>query len=76
MTYFERIPHAGTNVLTEILHARDPARFPVMNRNSVAGMGLAHIKNYPPRAGQKKRRSGHVTPGLSQTPRASGKSLA
>nr|WP_273033205.1 phospholipase D family protein [Pseudaminobacter soli] len=45
--YFDRIPRAGTNVLTEILHTRDPKRFPVMNRNSVAGMGLANINGYP-----------------------------
>jgi HKD family nuclease len=57
MTYFERIPRAGTNVLTEILHTRDPARFPVMNRNSVAGMGLAHIMNYP-RAPDKRSVNG------------------
>jgi HKD family nuclease len=46
-SYFDAIPRAGTNVLTEILHARDPARFPVMNQNSVAGMGLANITKYP-----------------------------
>lgn len=45
--YFDKIPRAGTNVLTEILHTRDPKRFPVMNRNSVAGMGLANITGYP-----------------------------
>jgi hypothetical protein len=45
--YFDRIPRAGTNVLTEILHTRDPKRFPVMNRNSIAGMGLASINGYP-----------------------------
>lgn len=46
-SHFGEIPRAGTNVLTEILHTRDPARFPVMNRNSVAGMGLANIDGYP-----------------------------
>lgn len=45
--HFDKIPRAGTNVLTEILHTRDPKRFPVMNRNSVAGMGLANITGYP-----------------------------
>lgn len=45
--YFDKIPRAGTNVLTEILHTRHPKRFPVMNRNSVAGMGLANITGYP-----------------------------
>lgn len=45
--HFDKIPRAGTNVLTEILHARDPARFPVMNQNSVKGMGLANITGYP-----------------------------
>lgn len=45
--YFGQISRAGTNVLTEILHTRDPKRFPVMNRNSVAGMGLANITGYP-----------------------------
>lgn len=45
--HFDQVPRAGTNVLTEILHTRDPARFPVMNQNSVAGMGLANITGYP-----------------------------
>lgn len=45
--HFAKIPRAGTNVLTEILHARDPSRFPVMNQNSVAGMALANITGYP-----------------------------
>lgn len=45
--HFYEIPRAGTNVLTEILHTRDPRRFPVMNRNSVAGMRLANITGYP-----------------------------
>ncbi|MFU0507488.1 phospholipase D-like domain-containing protein [Pseudaminobacter sp. NGMCC 1.201702] len=45
--HFCEIPRAGTNVLTEILHTRDPKRFPVMNRNSVAGMRLANITGYP-----------------------------
>ena len=35
--YFDKIPRAGTNVLTEMLHTRDPKRFPVINQNSVAG---------------------------------------
>lgn len=46
-SFFDKIPRAGTNVLTEILHTRDPKRFPVMNRNSVAGLGLANIRGYP-----------------------------
>lgn len=45
--HFDKIPNAGINVLTEILHTRDPARYPVMNRNSVAGLGLANITDYP-----------------------------
>jgi len=45
--HFDKVPRAGINVLTEILHTRDPKRFPVMNRNSVAGMGLANIARYP-----------------------------
>jgi len=45
--HFEKIPRAGTNVLTELLHTRDPDRFPVMNRNSVKGMGLANVTGYP-----------------------------
>ncbi|MGY2733629.1 phospholipase D-like domain-containing protein [Sphingomonas sp. UYP23] len=45
--HFDGIPRAGINVLTEVLHTRDPRRFPVMNRNSVAGMGLANITGYP-----------------------------
>ena len=45
--HFDSIPRAGTNVLTEVLHARDPARFPVMNRNSVKGIALAHVTGYP-----------------------------
>ena len=45
--HFDKIPNAGINVLTEILHTRDPDRYPVMNRNSVAGLGLANITDYP-----------------------------
>ena len=47
LKFMERVPSAGVNVMTEILHTRDPARFPVMNRNSIAGMRLANIVNYP-----------------------------
>ncbi|WP_347140262.1 phospholipase D family protein [Paracoccus sp. SSK6] len=46
-SYFDKIPRAGINVLTEILHTRDPKQFPVMNQNSVAGMGLANFAGYP-----------------------------
>lgn len=45
--HFDKIPSAGINALTEILHTRDPDRYPVMNRNSVAGLGLANITDYP-----------------------------
>ena len=45
--HFDKIPSAGTNVLTELLHTRDPKRYPVMNRNSVAGMRLANITGFP-----------------------------
>ena len=44
---FHDIDRAGPNVLTEILHSRDPERFPVMNQNSVRGMGFAKITGYP-----------------------------
>jgi HKD family nuclease len=47
LTFMVRVPSAGVNVMTEILHTRDAARFPVMNRNSVAGMALANIVDYP-----------------------------
>ncbi len=46
-SHFDQIPKAGTNVITELLHTRDPKRYPVMNRNSVAGMRLANITGYP-----------------------------
>jgi HKD family nuclease len=46
-TLLEPIRRAGTNVLTEILHTYDNARFPVMNQNSVAGIGLAGFRTFP-----------------------------
>ena len=45
--FMARVPKAGVNVITEILHSRDPTLLPVMNANSVSGMRLAGIANYP-----------------------------
>lgn len=42
-----RVPRAGVNVITEILHSHDATRYPVMNANSVSGLKLARILNYP-----------------------------
>ncbi len=42
-----RVPRAGVNVITEILHSHDATRYPVMNANSVSGLRLASISNYP-----------------------------
>jgi hypothetical protein len=42
-----RVPRAGVNVITEILHSHDATRYPVMNANSVSGLRLAGILNYP-----------------------------
>lgn len=47
LKYIDQVPRAGINVITEILHSRDFTRFPVMNGNSVSGMRLAHIVDYP-----------------------------
>ncbi|GEM_PF-979573 len=44
---FVDIPKAGTNVITEILHTYNNSRFVVMNQNSVNGMSLAGIQNFP-----------------------------
>lgn len=41
------IQRAGTNVLTETLHTYNNVRFPVMNQNSVAGIGLAGFSAFP-----------------------------
>ncbi|MBS1081819.1 phospholipase D-like domain-containing protein [Gluconobacter kondonii] len=41
------VPRAGVNVITEILHSHDATRYPVMNANSVSGLRLAKISNYP-----------------------------
>ena len=41
------VPGAGINAITEMLHTRDPVRFPVMNQNSIAGMKLAGFTGYP-----------------------------
>jgi HKD family nuclease len=48
LSFMERVPKAGVNVITEILHTRDATRFPVMNGNSVSGMRMANITDYPP----------------------------
>lgn len=47
LSFMERVPKAGVNVITEILHTRDATRFPVMNGNSVSGMRMANITDYP-----------------------------
>lgn len=44
---FEDVKGAGTNIITEILHLLDPQRYAVMNGNSVSGMVLAGISNFP-----------------------------
>ena len=45
--HFNHIPGAGTNVITEVLHTIDNKKFAVMNQNSVFGMSLANIHNFP-----------------------------
>jgi len=45
--YMRGVPGAGVNVITEILHSRDRARFAVMNRNSLSGLRLAGYSSYP-----------------------------
>mgnify|MGYP004517188617 CR=1 FL=1 len=47
LRYMENVPKAGVNVITEILHTRDATSFPVMNGNSVSGMRMAKINDYP-----------------------------
>lgn len=47
LTHFSAINRAGTNVLTEILHALDNKRFAVMNQNSVRGLRVAGYLGYP-----------------------------
>jgi HKD family nuclease len=43
----EHVDRAGTNLITEILHLIDNDRCAVMNQNSVAGLLLAGIGNFP-----------------------------
>ncbi|EJN34343.1 phospholipase D-like domain-containing protein [Pseudomonas sp. GM80] len=45
--HFRLITGAGINLLTEILHALDNKRFPVMNQNAIFGMRMAGILDYP-----------------------------
>lgn len=47
MVDFAQLNRAGTNVITEILHSIDNTRFAVMNKNSVHGMRLANITQFP-----------------------------
>jgi HKD family nuclease len=47
LDYFENIPRAGVNVLTEILLALDSQRFAVMNQNAISGVSLANIDDFP-----------------------------
>lgn len=44
---FLGINRAGVNQLTEILHALNPKRFPVMNKNAVSGLALAGFEDFP-----------------------------
>jgi HKD family nuclease len=43
----------GPNVLTEILQTYDNAKFAIMNKNSVAGMRLAGLVNFPEKPNRK-----------------------
>lgn len=45
--HFLDINGAGVNLLTEILHALDPARFAVMNANALSGINLARVQRFP-----------------------------
>lgn len=45
--HFQHIPRAGTNVITEVLHAIDCKRFAVMNQNAVSGLRLAGVYDFP-----------------------------
>ena len=45
--HFSFITGAGINLITEILHALDNKRFPVMNQNAVYGLTMAGIHEYP-----------------------------
>jgi HKD family nuclease len=53
LEHLQRIPRAGVNVLTEILHAIDNKRFAVMNQNAVAGLTLASIHSFPTKPSKK-----------------------
>jgi HKD family nuclease len=41
------VERTGTNVITEILHTLDNDHFAVMNQNSVAGLRLAGVSDFP-----------------------------
>lgn len=41
--HFKNIPNAGTNLLTEILHALDNEKYVVMNQNTASGLAMAGI---------------------------------
>jgi HKD family nuclease len=45
---FRDVDRAGVNVVTEMLHLVDNRLYPVMNRNSVSGMRLAGVSEFPP----------------------------
>ena len=44
---FKDIPHAGVNIMTEVLHTYDNDNFAIMNQNSVSGLLLANITGFP-----------------------------
>ncbi len=46
--HFSSITGAGINLMTEILHALNHERFPVMNQNAIYGLTMAGIREYPP----------------------------
>jgi HKD family nuclease len=45
--YFNKIPGAGVNVLTEVLHSIDNKKFAVMNQNAVDGLRLSKDFSFP-----------------------------
>jgi HKD family nuclease len=47
LTLFKRVPQAGINIMTEVLHTYDCDRFAIMNQNSVSGLQRANITGFP-----------------------------
>ena len=49
LQHLSNASHVGPNIISEILHSYDSRRFAVMNQNSIAGIAMAGLTQFPTR---------------------------